>query len=307
MAIVVRRSGMFTTVQDGGRWGYQHFGVPVAGPMDYLSHRLSNHLVGNEAIAAALEVTLQGPELLFEEDSLFAVTGAVFDLRLDGIVVANGKAILAQAGQLLDFGARRKGARAYLAVSGGFDVPIVLGSRSTHVTSGMGGVKGRQLKIHDRLPIGSVEFQKRKLAILRESIRPLPVNGTKVRVIISSSSRVFSDEAIQRFQHFRYRVTSSSDRMGYRLEGGPLYVGGMDGLISTPLPVGAVQVTPGGNPILLMADHQTIGGYPSIATVITADLPQVGQLTVSDWIEFEECSQEEAIQALIIQERRLMD
>ena len=108
MAIVVRRSGMFTTVQDGGRWGYQHFGVPVAGPMDYLSHRLSNHLVGNEAIAAALEVTLQGPELLFEEDSLFAVTGAVFDLRLDGIVVANGKAILAQAGQLLDFGARRK-------------------------------------------------------------------------------------------------------------------------------------------------------------------------------------------------------
>ncbi|MYI75661.1 MAG: allophanate hydrolase, partial [Acidobacteria bacterium] len=143
--IRVLHPGLFTTVQDSGRWGYQRFGIPVAGPMDPVSHRMANLLVGNRPSCATLEVTLAGPRLEFESDLLLAVCGAEFELLLDGEPVPGDTVLAARKGQRLAFGRRRQGARAYIAAAGGFDVPRVLGSRATHVGSGMGGVGGRAL------------------------------------------------------------------------------------------------------------------------------------------------------------------
>ncbi|HYM25164.1 MAG TPA: hypothetical protein VEU08_18230, partial [Vicinamibacterales bacterium] len=153
-AIYVLKPGMLTTIQDLGRWGYQSRGVPVAGPMDACSHRLANALVGNDAAAAALEITLVGPELEFGDERLVATAGAVFDLTLDGKPVPHLSPFLASSGSHLRFGERRKGARAYLAVAGGIAAPPILGSRSTHVLSGMGGTNGRALRAGDLVPLG---------------------------------------------------------------------------------------------------------------------------------------------------------
>ena len=154
MGLLVIRSGLLTTVQDLGRWGHQHRGVPVAGAMDTTSHRLANRLAGNPESAATLEVTVTGPELVFDAPAAFAVAGAEFELSLDDVPVAMNQKCRASAKQTLTFGTRLAGTRAYLALAGGVDVPEVLGSRSTHVTSGMGGLAGRALRPGDRLPVG---------------------------------------------------------------------------------------------------------------------------------------------------------
>ena len=154
MGVIVKQAGLLTTVQDSGRWGYQHLGVPVAGAMDIRSHRLANLLVGNDAGSATLEVTVTGPELWFDAPTVFAVTGAAFGLQLDGEDIPPDTSCAAEPQSTLTFGQRRSGARAYLAVAGGFEVPVVLGSRSTHIGSGMGGLLGRALRVGDRLEVG---------------------------------------------------------------------------------------------------------------------------------------------------------
>ena len=305
MSIRIIRPGMLTTVQDEGRRGFQRVGVSVAGPMDWVSHRLANLLVSNRRSAATLEVTLIGPEIKFEDESVFAVTGAEFHLVLDGIEVPTYVARRARRGATLRFGDRRRGARAYVAVAGGFDVPPVLGSRSTHLVSRVGGVGGRALVAGDRIPVGTTD----KVASVAGRSRPpvigLPGRGARLRVMLGPEDDRFSEAALATLQTARYEITPQSNRMGYRLTGPRLSHREGAELLSDATPIGSVQVPASGEPILLMADCQTTGGYPKIATVITADLPVAGQLAPADWIEFEVCDRQAAVAAVIAQEQAL--
>ena len=306
MSVLVRRPGLFTTVQDMGRWGYQRFGMPVAGAMDVFSYRLGNCLVGNIPPLASLEITLTGPELDFQDRCVCAITGADFEVHVDGVEIALNARVVVRPGQHMWFGRLRSGARAYLAISGGFDVPLVLGSRSTHVASGIGGIEGRALRAGDLLKLGRIPDN--VVPRVKSAIPgfKLPEGGSKVRVLTGPHSQIFNSVRAKRFLQSRYLITRESDRMGYRLAGDPIVPSYSTNLISTAVPVGSVQIPPDGLPIVLMADHQTTGGYPQIATVISADLPVLGQLKVSDWIEFEVCERPEAIEGLVAQERALM-
>jgi antagonist of KipI len=312
--LVVIRPGLQTTIQDRGRWGFQWLGVPVAGPMDPCSHRLANALVGNDVNAATLEITLVGPEVEFEDERLVAVAGAEFVLTLDDRVEDVNAAFVATAGSRLRFGSRRRGSRAYLAIAGGVAVTPTLGSRSTHLISRTGGLHGRSLASGDRLPIGEVNLASRRhLAGGRvagrqrvEGISALPDGHARIRVLPGPQRERFTDEALDALQSAPYTITNDSDRMGFRLRG-PLIAHrlGAD-IISDATPLGVLQVPSSGQPVLLMADHQTTGGYPKIATVITADIGMAGQLGPGDTISFEVCSRRSAMAALIAQERALM-
>jgi antagonist of KipI len=302
----VIRPGALTTVQDLGRWGAQAEGVPVAGPMDPMSHRIANALVGNGASAASLEVTLIGPEIEFHDDRTVAVAGAAFDLTVDGSPVP-GARFAVRSGSRLRFGRRIRGSRAYLAVSGGIDVPLVLGSRATHLVSRMGGLGGRALAAGDRVPLG-VEPTGRGRHLSRALDVPfeIPEGETRVRVLPGPQLDRFVDEALDVLQSAKYEIEHDSDRMGFRLQGPTLsHRYGAD-IISDATPVGALQVPESGQPLLLMADRQTTGGYPKIATVITADLGMAGQLGPGDSILFAVCSRRDAVAALIGKERALM-
>jgi antagonist of KipI len=272
--------------------------------MDTLSHRLANLVLGNRQDAATLEITLIGPELEFTAATTMAVCGADFDVSADGAAVQPGTATAIARGVRVQFGRRRAGARAYLAVAGGFQTPIVLGSRATHVVSGMGGVNGRALVVGDCVPFtpGVVARPPRRIAGLT-----LPGGGrARLRVVPGPQADWFDASALHQLTSVSFRVSPRSNRMGFRLEGPPLTRKRSGEPISEPLAFGALQVPVAGEPILLMADRQTAGGYPKIASVISADLPVAGQLAPGDFIEFALCSRHEAAAALIARERPLL-
>jgi antagonist of KipI len=300
----VLKPGLLTTVQDLGRWGHQADGVPVAGPMDGFSHRLSNHLVGNPVGAALVEITLIGPELAADLDMTLAVCGADFDLACDGEAVPIGATFRVRAGQTVRFGRRRLGARAYLAIAGGGVLtPTVLGSRATHLVSRMGGLEGRALRAGDVLPIAAAQPPPTN----RARGLTLPSGGrARLRVLAGSQPAWFGDEAWRALTGVSFRISPRSNRMGYRLEGPPLIRLSPEEPISEPVAMGAIQVPAAGEPILLMADRQTAGGYPKIGYVITADLCLAGQLAPGEFVEFDRCTEQEAVAALIARERELM-
>jgi antagonist of KipI len=303
-AIHVVRPGLLTTVQDLGRWGHQGRGVPVAGPMDTFSHRLANLLVGNTPGAATLEITLIGPELQFERACSVALAGADFEVSCGGRSIAVGISTWLDDGARLQFGRRLAGARVYLAVAGGILTPAVLGSRATHLVSAMGGVSGRALIATDVLPIhaGSQPTPVRRAIGIT-----LPTAGrARLRVLPGAQFDWFTADAVRAFTGTSFRVSPRSNRMGYRLEGPQLARVRQEEPISEPLAFGAIQVPNAGEPILLMADRQTAGGYPKIASVIAADLPVAGQLAPGDFIEFQMCPRQEAAAALIARERPLL-
>jgi antagonist of KipI len=314
--LTVVRPGLFTTIQDSGRWAYQDRGVPVSGPMDRQAHRFANALVGNTLDTAVLEATLLGPELRFDQPALIAVTGADLEAAIDGKPSAVDTPHRVESGGILRFGARRSGTRAYVAIDGGIDVPEVLGSRSTHVGSGLGGFDGRALRAGDRLALGSVNEQDRESNHRwREPSRFAPpvignrtAHGARLRAMRGPQDHYFEASAFDWLTHTRFTISPQSDRMGYRLIAGsertrpPSPSGTM---ISDAAFTGGIQIPPSGEPILLMVDRQTTGGYPQIATVITADLRLAGQLAPGDWIEFAWCTRVEAIAALKEQEEAL--
>jgi len=305
-AVRVVKAGMLTTIQDQGRWSLQSRGVTVAGPMDPVSHRLANLLVGNDADAATLEVTLLGPQLEFEDERVIAVTGAAFEILVDSKPMTMHAPFDVSAESQLRFGARRHGARAYVAIAGGIVVPRTLGSRSTHLISGMGGIDGRPVRAGDRLPLGDPGRGRGPTAALANPILALPQGGASIRVLPGPHREYFADDALEVLQSGPYTIAHNSDRMGFRLDGPRLsHARGAD-IISDATPLGALQVPASGQPILLMADRQTAGVYPKIATVITADIGIAGQLGPGDTITFQVCTPAEAIAALIAQERALM-
>ncbi len=297
--LVVEDAGLLTTVQDTGRWGYQHYGVSVSGAMDVTAHCRANRLVGNPPEAATLEVTLVGPVLRFEAAMRVGVAGAAFELRLDACAVSTETVLHAERGQRLAFGRRTAGARAYLAAAGGFAVPPVLGSRSTHLRSGMGGLAGRALRPGDRLRSGPSRGVPRRESPAAKWGRRATVGGARVRVLPGPHAGLFEPAVLRRLEAGRYTIRPESDRMGYRLDGAPIPGPAGPSLLSQGLPIGAVQVLPSGGVIVAMADRQTAGGYPRVATVVTADVPVLGQLAPGDWIEFERCDRRTAREALM--------
>jgi antagonist of KipI len=304
--ILVVKPGMLTTVQDLGRWGMQAQGVPVGGPMDPWSHRLANALVGNDRGAATLEITLLGPELEFEDERLAAVAGAEFELLVDDRQAPWHTPFLIPSGSRLRFRRREQGVRAYLAVAGGIAVPPVLGSRATHVVSGLGGLDGRPLKIGDRLPLGDETTARGPRPALEHPLVPFPTGEATVRVLPGPQDDFFTTDALDVLQSGPYRIAQNSDRMGFRLTGPVLAHSRGADIISDATPLGVVQVPASGQPILLMADRPTAGGYPKIATVISADMAVAGQLSPGDSIVFSVCTLREAMAALIAQERFVM-
>jgi len=309
MAVRVIKAGMLTTVQDAGRWGFQSRGVPVAGPMDPFSHRLANALVGSRRDQATLEVTIVGPALEFEDERLVAVAGAEFELTVDGSPIDSRQAFRVPAGSTLQFGARRRGVRAYVAIAGGITTTAIFGSRATHLTSAMGGLEGRAVRAGDRLPLGTVSDTSSRRS--ERSGRPpgspeLADGHASLRVLPGPQEDRFAGDVLDALRSAPYHIASSSDRMGYRLEGPRLIHARSADIISDATPLGALQVPASQQPILLMADRQTSGGYPKIATVISADISIAGQLSPGDTVSFEVCSTKEALAALIAQERALM-
>lgn len=302
MPVEILDPGFLTTVQDLGRFGYQRLGIPTAGAMDPFALRAANALVGNDQGAACLECTLVGPRVRFTEACLIAIAGADLGPRLEGRDIEGWKAHLVRPGAVLEFGGRRSGARAYLAVSGGIALEPWLGSRSTYLLASVGGLEGRALKEGDLLPIGRGSVTLSRPSISPDRRPPYSDNPT-VRVILGPHWDRFTEEGIHTFLSNGYEITGDSNRMGYRLEGPKIaHTRGPD-LISCGIPLGGIQVPGSGQPIVLMADHQTTGGYTMIATVIQADIPLVAQCLPGERLRFRTVEMEEARASY----RRLVD
>ncbi|WP_030246163.1 biotin-dependent carboxyltransferase family protein [Streptomyces sp. NRRL S-350] len=269
--LVVVRPGPLTTVQDLGRRGVAHLGVPRAGALDEPALRAANRLVGNEPGAAALETTLGGVALRAVGPAVVAVTGAPAPVRVDGRAAAWGAPVVVPDGAVVDVGTATDGVRCYLAVAGGIAVPPVLGSRSADLLSGLGPAP---LGAGDRLPVGAPPPYR-----ARPDLVPLPAPPTELvlRLRLGPRADWFTPDAVDRLRRDTYRVSSTGNRVGLRTEG-PAVARARDGeLPSEGMVVGAVQIPPDGQPVVFLADHPTTGGYPVIGVVPAADLPAAAQ------------------------------
>lgn len=301
----VIKSGLFTTVQDLGRNGYQQYGMVVSGAMDPFALRVGNLLVGNKQGEAGLEITLIGPELEVLDDCVMAICGADLSPALDGEPIPVWKSFRARKGQFLRFGTPKKGVRAYLTVAGGFDVPAVMGSKSTYVKASIGGLEGRPLRSGDILRRGESRFSSDQLEGrgLLSSLIPDYPSHLKVRVVLGPDEDLFLEEGVETFLSETYEITPQSDRMGYRLKGATIkHKEGAD-IISDAIAPGTIQIPSSGQPIILLADRQTTGGYARIGTVISVDIPLIAQMVPGNRLSFEAVSVEEAQRLYLKQER----
>jgi antagonist of KipI len=322
MSLRIVRPGLLTTVQDLGRPGYQHLGVVVSGTMDALALRVANLLVGNSEGEAGLEITLLGPTIRFESEQLIALTGADLSPTLDGQPMPQHRPVLVRAGTVLAFGAARVGCRAYLAVAGGLAVPLVLGSRATYLRAALGGWHGRALLAGDELPVGqatAASQQLRRLLAPATASRawtaarwtpgpllcPRPQSVPLLRALQGREYVQFTPTSQQAFWREPFLLTPAADRMGYRLQGPALTRTTAPELLSSAVTFGTVQVPTGGQPIVLLADAQTTGGYPRLAQVITADFSALAQARPGQQLRFAEVTLTEAQALYLAQERRL--
>ena len=287
--ITIRKKGMMTTIQDLGRIGYQRYGMPVCGAMDRYAMELGNILVGNPRSEAVIEATVMGPSIVFGAPEIVAITGGDFGPTLNGQPVENYRAYLAEAGDILSLPVAKRGARAYIAFAGGLDVEEVMGSRSTFLKGGVGGFRGRAIKDgdeiglkdpFDRLP----DLEERFVPV---KMRPALESSVTVRFTYGPQDDLFSAAGKQTFTSSEYALSDKSDRMGFRMDGPAVErAAGSDGnIISDGICFGAIQIT-NGQPIVMMADRQTTGGYPKLGCVITADLPLLAQLKAGDKVRF---------------------
>ncbi|WP_035560822.1 biotin-dependent carboxyltransferase family protein [Hymenobacter sp. IS2118] len=320
MSLSILRPGLLTTVQDLGRCGYQKDGIIVSGAMDATALRVANLLVGDAEDAAGLEITLLGPKIRFEADHLIALTGANLSPTLNDQPVRLHRATWVAAGAELAFGAPVAGSRAYLAVAGGLATAPVLGSRATYLRAGFGGLHGRALQAGDVLPVGRPGTVGRHIGRQLEGaaadwaqarwmpgpeLRPKLARHPIVRAIRGPEYGQFSTESQQDFWQQPFIVTTEADRMGFRLQGPALERETAVELLSTAVAFGTVQVPTGRQAIVLLADHQTTGGYPRIAQVITADFSVLAQLAPGQSFRFAEVSLAEAQALYLAQEQQL--
>ena len=307
MALKVIQPGLLTTIQDLGRPGYFHLGIPIGGAMDRLAIRSANMLVGNEESAAGLEAVFMGPELEFTSDSLVAVTGADIPIMVDGEEQPGWTAIAVKAGQALKFGFLKSGARAYIAISGGVDTPPALGSRSTYAIGALGGIEGRAIAAGDILPVGKATASNAGASI-PENLRRMPESPAELRVLPGLYWHRVTEKAQVGFFDDEWKVAPEADRMGYRFRGGnplefvdrePPFGAGSDpsNIVDGCYPYGSIQVPGGTEPIVLHRDAVSGGGYFMIGTVISADMDLIGQLQPHMPVKFVEVSMDQALKA----------
>ena len=299
MSITVLSPGLLTTVQDMGRVGYQQFGVSVSGVMDPRSAALANILAGNDMGEAVLECTMMGPKLRFDRACVIAITGGDLGPTLDGQPIPGYRALAVRAGQVLGFTAPKTGCRAFIAFSGGLDIPLAMGSRSTDLKAKLGGLQGRKLEKGDaigfRAPVEALPRMEDRA--LRPEFAPQPVYT--LRVVLGPQDDAFTQDGLRTFLTGAYTVTPEFDRMGCRLSGPAIQHRQTADIISDGIAFGAVQVPSSGAPIIMLADRQTTGGYTKIANVITADFRILAQLKAGDKVRFAEVSVEEAQNILL--------
>ncbi|MGG4489158.1 biotin-dependent carboxyltransferase family protein [Metabacillus idriensis] len=319
MTIKVNKSGLLTSIQDLGRYGSQQYGVIASGAMDTLSHRIANMLVGNSENEAAIEMTMLGSHFEFQSDSLISICGGDLSPILNDRPAKMWRPLIVKKGGLLKFGGAKKGCRAYLAVAGGIGVPEVMGSKSTYLRAGIGGYEGRAIENGDILSIGEMSAQSIKLheSLLDSAPHseiewsaspefiPFLREDDFVRVIKGRQFDDFSEESKSMIFTESYKITPNSDRMGYRMDGPLLSLEEKTEMISEAVSFGTIQVPADGNPIILLADRQTTGGYPKIAQVASVDLPYLAQYKPGQVVRFKEISLEEAQELLLDIERRL--
>ncbi|RWX81777.1 biotin-dependent carboxyltransferase family protein [Neorhizobium lilium] len=295
----VLQAGPMLTVQDLGRAGFLHLGVSGAGPMDRPSMLFANRLVGNEDGDATLEFAHVGGSFTVEQPVRFAVTGGAVEITIDGERRHSWESHHLRPGQVLKIGALRQAVWGYLALSGGIRTPPVLNARSTHVRSGIGGLDGRRLAAGDRLPLGVTEAG--ALLALR---RPLSRPTGPVRVVPGPQTDHFGDQAWKAFLDGPFRVTASRDRMAQVLDGPQILAFAGHDIVSDGTVAGSIQIPSSGRPIVLMAERQTTGGYPKIATVASVDLPRLAQCPTASLVRFHSVSQDEAEDLLIAQSQQ---
>lgn len=284
--IEVLRGGTLSTVQDAGRFGQRHLGVGAAGALDAFSAQVANLLVGNPAGTALIEFTLAGPALRFSRAVRIALTGAPFEADVDGQTVPGWRPVALPAGSVLRLGTCRRGVRGYLAVDGGIVIQPVLGSCATDLRAGFGGVEGRALRSGDRLALQSATHRFERVEIARWWIDPAPDlsfgDETAVHVLPGHDATAPAGALL----HRRWRVSSRSDRQGLQLEGVPLQLADARDRVSEPVAPGTVQLPPEGTPIVLLAEAQTVGGYPRIGHVAATDLSRLAQCRPGDGLRF---------------------
>jgi biotin-dependent carboxylase-like uncharacterized protein len=308
MAIRVKSPGLLTTVQDTGRFGEYAIGMPPSGAMDVFSYQVGNYLVGNEEGAAGLEITYFGPELEFTEDAVIAVTGAEMPPKINGEEAATWEALQVREGDVLSFDYLKNGARSYLAVAGGIDVPLFMHSRSTYTLIGLGGHEGRALQEGDELSLGENGDRSDRVGRrVDDDHIPAYSKETELRVIIGLASYRLTEESMEEFLSTNWTVTPDADRVGYRYKGGELKFvereqpagAGADqaNVVDFGYPIGSIQVPGGVEPIVLMNDAVTGGGYATIGTVISADRDKLAQTKTNDKTRFRSVDLDEALEA----------
>jgi len=298
LVLECRLPGMLTTVQDSGRWGYQGKGMPVAGAMDLQSFRLGNILAGNDENDAALEVTVLGPTLYVAGgEGMAAVTGADLGFRVNGRPAPMWTALAVKTGDILSFSGPVSGCRAYLCLSGGIDVPVVMESRSTYTRAKLGGFEGRALRKGDRVLCGEPRplWKKCEGFVCPGELRAVYPPDAPLRVVPGPQEDLFTAKGIQTFYGSDYAVSNSADRMGYRMDGPEIEHTAAADIISDAIPLGAVQVPGHGQPIVMLADRQTTGGYTKIGVVCSVDIAALSQRLPGNGVRFVKISLDEAL------------
>jgi len=307
MALNILNPGLSTSIQDLGRPGYFHLGIPIGGAMDRFAMRVANMLVGNAEDAAGLEAVFMGPEMTFTEDTLIAITGAELPVMLDGVEQNTWTAIAVKKGQTLSFGFLQSGARIYIAVSGGIDTPEALGSRSTYPIGALGGVEGRNVAAGDVLPLGKSGPGKAG-ATVAPAHRRMPGNPAVLRMVKGLYWHRLTDASGEQFLNDEWKVAPEADRMGYRFRGGkPLefvdreqpFGAGSDpsNIVDGCYSYGSIQVPGGTEPIVLHRDAVSGGGYFTLGAIISADMDYIGQLQPHTPVKFKAVSMEDALAA----------
>ncbi len=316
MAIRVRKPGLLTTVQDTGRFGQYDIGMPPSGAMDTFSYQVGNYLVGNDEGAAGLEITYFGPEIEFTQDAVIAITGAELPPKINGDEAPTWETLAVEEGDVLSFDYLKGGARSYLAIAGGIDVPVFMHSRSTYTLIGLGGHEGRALQEGDELKIGDSDGASDRVG-KRVDDDQIPVysDSPELRVIIGLASYRLTEDSLQTFLNTEWTVTPDADRIGYRYRGGELEFvereqpagAGADqaNVVDFGYPVGSIQVPGGVEPIVLNNDAVTGGGYATIGTVISVDRDTLAQTKTNDTTRFRSVDLAEAMEARAERRRQM--
>lgn len=313
MSMEIKKPGALTTVQDLGRFGYMNKGFSVSGAVDAFSMKLANALVGNDMGEAVLEATMAGPEILFRTSGVIAVTGADMSPKLNRTECPMNRAVTVHTGDTLALGFAKSGCRAYIAVAGGLEIKPVLGSRSTNLKCALGGFCGRALQAGDCIRFAQKaeklsRMEKRYYEPGREAFRTLvPEDGIPIlRAVKGPQEEYFTEKGLCTLTEEAYMVTNDSNRMACKLSGEPIEFKSSGDIISDGIMTGSIQVSSNGMPIVMLADHQTTGGYAKIGTVISADIPVIGQRKPGEKVRFAFVTVEEA-QRIYLQEKNFLE